>query len=816
MGFSSARCGTIALSRRSARRGAIRWSALCYLMESSDAGATSPREPDIGSTASREDRERAANILGGRAIRRAAKGLRKIVVAGLAIWQPEEGRFRAQVQQRAWPSHRAAEQQVSDAVQSVQAHLEGATNARHPVTVEGRTIHPDAMAAVRHLVGLESSWASWADREHRVKIIRKWRSSLEATERQLDSCRPPHIRAMPTRVHAALLEACCQAAGVPDSNLALDFVCGFQAVGDIPASGWWPAQPRGERGEITELDNAAWNRELTEEIRRAAQRPGTRDDLAAVLRKTRDEEAAQHVNGPFTLEEVEAAAGGPQRLRLMHRFAVWQKGAVRACDNARLSLHNWCSSVGEHMQCETADFPARAAAAFADATGAPQEMKGGTDDVGSFYRVVPTDDPRWTAFALWNPDLGRVEYYTLPGFNFGLSGAPPQCNRVSSALERVARALLAAVTGKFYDDFALAEWARSADSGQWALRELAKLLDMPFAAKKAVDVASIMVFLGVETNFGVGASPVVRVSVTKERKGRLARAIEDARVEGLRPAEARSLCGKLQFTLAWAFCRFGRAAMQPLFVCSERSGDADDAELAAEREALDFFAALVDGLVPYDFLVLPTGERPVLVWSDGACEPGTARPHTVGFVVASPRDDAPAAGEGASGLRALAEYYVTEHGSAELDVELISALKPRKQQIGQVELVGLLAPYLSLPHRFRGRKVLHWVDNSSAAAAASKGYSRQADSARIVHILHTTLASLGARVWFEYVRTKANVADEPSRVDLGQLVYDIGAEFAAEVSVVLRSAPVDTVLPEVDAWSRRLGSWLMPHAVIHG
>ena len=78
--------------------------------------------------------------------------------------------------------------------------------------------------------------------------------------------------------------------------------------------------------------------------------------------------------------------------------------------------------------------------------------------------------------------------------------------------------------------------------------------------------------------------------------------------------------------------------------------------------------------------------------------------------------------------------------------------------------------------------------SSSAVAAATKGYSRQPDSARIVHVLHMVAASLGARIWFEYVRTKANVADEPSRIDLAGAVYDIGADMPAEVGAALRSA----------------------------
>ena len=61
-----------------------------------------------------------------------------------------------------------------------------------------------------------------------------------------------------------------------------------------------------------------------------------------------------------------------------------------------------------------------------------------------------------------------------------------------------------------------------------------------------------------------------------------------------------------------------------------------------------------------------------------------------------------------------------------------------------------------------------------AVAAAVKGYSYAADSARIVHGLHASLLALGVRAWFEYVRTDANVSDKPSREDLSTACYALG------------------------------------------
>ena len=62
-----------------------------------------------------------------------------------------------------------------------------------------------------------------------------------------------------------------------------------------------------------------------------------------------------------------------------------------------------------------------------------------------------------------------------------------------------------------------------------------------------------------------------------------------------------------------------------------------------------------------------------------------------------------------------------------------------------------------------GRHVLHWIDNQSACAALTKGYSGVPDSARLVHMFHAWAAGARSSVWFEYVPTDQNVADLPSR-----------------------------------------------------
>ena len=82
----------------------------------------------------------------------------------------------------------------------------------------------------------------------------------------------------------------------------------------------------------------------------------------------------------------------------------------------------------------------------------------------------------------------------------------------------------------------------------------------------------------------------------------------------------------------------------------------------------------------------------------------------------------------------------------------------------------------------------------------AKGYSSAVDSARIVQAAHATIAGLDADVWFEYVRTDANVSDEPSRVDLSRTRYELGAQPSSGVAAYAVSRPIETVLPTPHEW----------------
>ena len=519
-------------------------------------------------------------------------------------------------------------------------------------------------------------------------------------------------------------------------------------------------------------------------------------DMTSVADKSRAEVAKGLSAGPFSRAQLDRAYGRG-RWRPMLRFGVWQKGKLRPCDDARSSGTNDGTSTCEKMACERADFPARVARQIASEFSSRElklrALKAGTDDLADAYRHVPCADPRFSVVAVAKPGAitaeNRVEYFTMAGFNFGLKSAVPSFNRFPEATTAIARQLFSVVCSHYFDDFVVVEPASTASSGQEVLRGLMALLNFPFAAAKAVDVRDHVTFLGVETDLSFVSSGEVVVAVSASRKRKLADEIEGILKEGyLSGARAASLCGKLQFTLTWAFGKLGRACMRPIYLFAAAHGGELPREVRTSLEYLwDILPDLPARRVPLGRDFRP----PILVWTDGAFE-NQGRLQDVGFLVLTPLEGAPSFSESGLGRRKYIErYYSARHGRGSVPEELRRRFCVSKQKINQVELVAALLPYLTFPGEFAGRPVLHWIDNTAALAALTKGYSKASDSAHLVHAFHAWVTTSLSSVWFEWVKSAANPADEPSRdLDLASSPWHIASWLVSE--------PVDPVFPSLE------------------
>ena len=63
-----------------------------------------------------------------------------------------------------------------------------------------------------------------------------------------------------------------------------------------------------------------------------------------------------------------------------------------------------------------------------------------------------------------------------------------------------------------------------------------------------------------------------------------------------------------------------------------------------------------------------------------------------------------------------------------------------------------------MPELFRGRRVIHFVDNAGAPNMVN-GYSGKPDMAALVNMFHLAIMALDVEWYGEWVPSKANIAD---------------------------------------------------------
>jgi len=670
-------------------------------------------------------------------------------------------------------------------VQDVEEHLQQSEGCVHPFSKEAETgsAPPSLRAAVTRL----SQWgveAANGQRERRLRSLRAISDSLRPLSLRLYAeFAPQHIvDADGPRIHAAWLACIAEVFGLDDRILEDTVLC-LYPVGEVPPSGaFQPIEPTAGRAPpsaerfkgipFDSLDHAAWNAELAASVSarwQAATAPGRRDEAAeegmrAIWKATLAERDKGLMAGPFCAADLDAAYGHGA-WRASRRFPIYQKEKCRPCDDCAESGHNVATVVSEKLACDTADFPLVVAALFAECTQAGKplpRLHGGTDDIEAAYRRALSATPQFTPTALIDPDTGEVVYFTLPGLNFGLSSAPISFNRYPRLAVHLLRRVLAVPVTNFYDDFCTVEPAFTKGSGQKALWTVMEDFGLPLARQKHPPMATVFCFLGVEFDASRFASDGIFVArVSQERYDSIADSCDYHRGLGrLSGADAARLTGRLNFATSWAAGWWGKAVLRPLHDLAK--GEAPDGALRPSTSAaLRFFSAALrrpGGLPPRELDLSAdheSGRPAVRIYSDAMYVPG--QPAGLGFV-----NFFPASSDGPA---------LVVHSATQLPVDFVKVYyyPSKSQYIGQLELLAAIVPYVSLAEELEGCDMVHWVDNKGAAAALVKGYSSANDCVGMLHAFAALRLRLGVNIWFEYVRSKANIADLPSRAEFGML-----------------------------------------------
>lgn len=335
--------------------------------------------------------------------------------------------------------------------------------------------------------------------------------------------------------------------------------------------------------------------------------------------------------------------------------------------------------------------------------------------------------------------------------------------------------------GDYYDDVVTVAPSFCAVRYQVSVVKVHDLFRLMLDAEKHHRVADANPFLGVVTDFSTNIKGYFAQRILKRRITQIRAAIAKHRADNeLSPGDASTLRAKMYFSMTSGFGKVGRAGLQALV--ERQYTDSKEFALTTDiMRCFDFCEALLL-CMPERRFVLSIGQRkPLLIWSDAAYEDGVG---SLGFVIYNP------------------ESRTWYESSATVPNEYYSLLVHKKQHIHEFEVLAAILAYFTL-HRdtdikIKDREIIHFIDNYGAMASLLKGRSKSTNANVFIAPFHFFNARMRSFVWWQWIATKENVADFPSRFDFKEL-YKIIPSSATKL---------DMVLPNAQEWNAGLHFWM--------
>ena len=408
------------------------------------------------------------------------------------------------------------------------------------------------------------------------------------------------------------------------------------------------------------------------------------------------------------------------------------------------------------------------------------------DDVAHAYRTMLQFLLSVSTVAYYSFAKSTTVFQQIPGHSFGKRASPLNFSRLPRLICHVATCFLLVLVAHYVDDFPSVDVeAGGAMSSQDALRAVFRAFgwDIELSKRKVGKLANIV--LGVMVSLArILSDGIAVVSPVRSKIDSILADLRACQARGkLSSGEASSFSGRLGWLSSSTYGRIGRAATQCLKQRSHEGAKEWNGQLDA---MLDFLSAvLAEGVLPpLEFSLSPGRKAPVIVYTDASFrwyqEPGKERVPValLGFYVV----------DRVTGVELISGMMLPTFFFAFLSTDL-------ETYISQVELVAAIAVYYTLPALLADRAVIHFIDNFAALSALVHGYASKPDLARLVNLFHAQIAALHCLFYGDWVPSKANPADVPTR-----------AERAHEVPP--SATPVQMVLPALEAVERNAGAWI--------
>lgn len=368
-------------------------------------------------------------------------------------------------------------------------------------------------------------------------------------------------------------------------------------------------------------------------------------------------------------------------------------------------------------------------------------MQGTCIDLEAAYKQCPVlpDHDKYSVFALKKPGSEEVQYFLARALPFGAKASVHGFNRASRALNHVLHEFGGVTVGTYFDDFPLVAPKQLCEA---MFRRTIRLLTL-LGWSSCEPPSHTSQCLGAKLSFTVEPKIIVsnKDGRVKEVKEMFAGCVARKSISGHEVTQVR---GRMRYFLAQCYARIGGHAFRVLNKYDSGAGPRwVDPEM---KEAIERWVDAVEKTPPRS-ISFTDSRPPVRIFTDGACEKKGKEVSYGGFLIDSVND--------------VVEVFGTEMGNRMK--ELFSEGGEIEQIIGQAELLPMLVSRMLWSGHFKGRDILHHVDNGSAKFACIKGCSPSRASAWIVHAFWDSEIVMESHSWISRVSTHCNIADGPCR-----------------------------------------------------
>ena len=432
---------------------------------------------------------------------------------------------------------------------------------------------------------------------------------------------------------------------------------GMNITGTIPPSGIFPEKVRTPCITAQQLrESGRFTRRGTLASMRSS---GSREIDAKVWNETRDEVAAGWMTGPFTEAQMVERLG--EHFIVNRRFGLQQGTKIRSIDDLTESGVNNTILTLEKIELMGVDeylaIAKIASSAVSDDRSvcikldngllmkgalhpsvsllSARSFVGKTFDLKSAYRQIPTrDDESWAnVIAVWNPELCQPSLFSINSLPFGGVGSVYGFNRAARAVWAAVNFLMRTVLTNFYDDYPALELLHNASFADRAIKATFSVFGwtLSLEERKCRKFAPSFEMLGVVMDLSEMVNHKILVANKADRLGPIIEQFDKIIANNrCNTALASEVIGRSQFAANQIFGRLAAGALQELRVhqFTNRSGVISESCRAAILDLRLIFTTAVPRTLDF------RGEqRPILVYSDGACEGEDRNCVSIGAVI---------------------------------------------------------------------------------------------------------------------------------------------------------------------------------------